>query len=349
MGKPWYKLRTPKENVMVQFFNCTVVRTLVIIFYALAKRYKSRSGNNRAHWLNVAKDKYSSKLIRDMKTVFAVLFLYIPLPIFWSLFDQQGSRWTFQASHMDGNVLGIQIVPDQMQVVNPAMVLILIPIFDKLINPCFMKLQIMENCLHRMAVGGLFASAAFLSAGILELILETTYPKQPEEKHASINIINTLPCNVKVLNPFSPVQKINSSGMHKFEDIACDNFTKYTLLVEASEKCGTIYLGRHRHNLEVAAVELQTDTVLIGINLDNKIQAYITDPVDFQKSLSGKPRLSSIHLHDVTISLKNQAGLQDIYFVHSSNSSFLADSAYMELPQGIFLNYMRCLHQILLI
>lgn len=26
MGKPWYRLKTPKENVMLQFFKCTVVR-----------------------------------------------------------------------------------------------------------------------------------------------------------------------------------------------------------------------------------------------------------------------------------------------------------------------------------
>ncbi|XP_063920030.1 peptide transporter family 1-like [Zophobas morio] len=335
MGKPWYRLKTPKENVMLQFFKCTM--------YALVKRCKSRANRNkRKHWLHTARDKYSGKLISDMKKVFAVLFLYIPLPIFWSLFDQQGSRWTFQASHMDGNVLGIQIVPDQMQVVNPAMVLILIPIFDKVINPWFLKLHVMENALHRMAVGGMFASAAFLSAGVLELVLETTYPKQPEQKHASVNIINTLPCDVKVANPFNGVQKIVTGGMHRFENIVCDNYTKYTLLVEASEKCGTIYFGRHRHNLEVFAEESQTDTVLIGINTENKIQSFITDPVDFQKSLSGKPRIriayikSSVHLHDVKVSLKNQAGFQDIYFVHSSNSSFLADSAYMELPQGIY-------------
>mgnify|MGYP005984563757 CR=1 FL=1 len=163
----------------------------------------------------------------------------------------------FQASHMDGNVLGIQIVPDQMQVVNPAMVLIMIPIFDKVINPWFLKLHVMENALHRMAVGGMFASAAFLSAGVLELVLETTYPKQPEQKHASVNIINTLPCDVKVANPFNGVQKIVTGGMHRFENIVCDNYTKYTLLVEASEKCGTIYFGRHRHNLEVSAEESQ--------------------------------------------------------------------------------------------
>lgn len=44
------------------------------------------------HWLDHASEKYSTKLIADIKIVLAILFLYIPLPLFWSLFDQQVNR-----------------------------------------------------------------------------------------------------------------------------------------------------------------------------------------------------------------------------------------------------------------
>lgn len=44
-------------------------------------------------------------MIRDIKYVFNVLVLFIPLPLFWALFDQQGSRWTLQAIRMDGYVV----------------------------------------------------------------------------------------------------------------------------------------------------------------------------------------------------------------------------------------------------
>ena len=43
-----------------------------------------------------------SQEIQDIKYVLRVLILYIPLPLFWSLFDQQGSRWTLQAVRMNG-------------------------------------------------------------------------------------------------------------------------------------------------------------------------------------------------------------------------------------------------------
>lgn len=67
---------------------------------------------------------------------------------------------------MDGNILGVQIVPDQMQVINPAMVLVLIPMFDKLLYPSCEKINFLKNSLHRMALGGMAAGLAFI-AGLL--------------------------------------------------------------------------------------------------------------------------------------------------------------------------------------
>jgi len=54
-----------------------------------AVRQKRASGNVRDHWLDHAEDRYDKKLIEDIKIVIRVLVLYIPLPLFWALFDQQ--------------------------------------------------------------------------------------------------------------------------------------------------------------------------------------------------------------------------------------------------------------------
>lgn len=135
---------------------------------------------------------------------------------------------------MDGNVFGVQIVPDQMQVVNPAMVLILIPFFDKVLNPR----EYLENPLHRMAIGGIVAGLAFLSAGILELVLERTYPDVPDKNEAFFNFINTLPCDVTVRNPINTLKTIPSGALYKFEDRDVTNATQYKLEIEAPERCG---------------------------------------------------------------------------------------------------------------
>lgn len=207
---------------------------------------------------------------------------------------------------MDGNVLGVQIVPDQMQVVNPAMVLILIPIFDKVLNPFMIKHEILENPLHRMAIGGIIAGLAFLSAGILELVLERTYPEIPDANQAFFNFINTLPCDVYVYNPFNRLQRIPSGSLHKFKDLV-QNSTQYKLKIEASAKCG-VQLVERKNEIVLQAiggqvraftvilnqkhlVMFQVDTIVLGISNDNKIKVHVTDPIDFKKSLNGKPRL----------------------------------------------------------
>ena len=61
------------------------------------------------------------------------LFLFVA--IFWALFDQSGTSWVFQAQDMDTNLLGIEILPSQLQAFNPIMILSLIPIFTFLIYP----------------------------------------------------------------------------------------------------------------------------------------------------------------------------------------------------------------------
>ena len=39
----------------------------------------------------VAEGKYSAQLIADTKILLKLLVLYLPLPIYWALFDQQVS------------------------------------------------------------------------------------------------------------------------------------------------------------------------------------------------------------------------------------------------------------------
>ncbi|XP_072396363.1 solute carrier family 15 member 1-like isoform X1 [Diabrotica undecimpunctata] len=329
IGRNFYKLKAPKKKVIMEFLKC--------IWYALGMKIR-RKGSG--HWLDIAKTEYSPQLIEDIKIVCKILLLFTPLPIFWSLFDQQGSRWTFQAAHMNGNILGTLISPDQMQVVNPAMVLIIIPILDRVFYPCLSKYSFLENPLHRMAVGGIIAGIAFLCAGILELVLETTYPDLPREHEASVNVINTLPCTLKVMNPLNGVQMLGAGNIFRFKNMLSHNHTMYKLMVEAPLQCGNIRFNKHKFEISMLSIEYQIDSIFIGTNNKNEIQSFTADPVDFRKSLNGYPRLrvvyikDEISLHNVSISLKSSAGIQDIYY--APDTSMIAVSDYMELPQGVY-------------
>lgn len=154
---------------------------------------KERKTNPKAHWLDYAVEKHGQQLVNEVKVLLNVLVLYIPLPVFWSLFDQQGSRWTFQATRMMGFIGSYEIKPDQMQVVNPLLILIFIPLYDVVFYPLLSKIGV-RRPLQKLTLGGILAGIAFLSSAIVELQLEKTYPVLPGAGESQLRIFNGLPC-----------------------------------------------------------------------------------------------------------------------------------------------------------
>ena len=61
--------------------------------------------------------------------------VYLFVAVFWALFDQTGSAWVLQAQEMDRMLFGVEILPAQIQAVNPLLVMLLIPLFSYLVYP----------------------------------------------------------------------------------------------------------------------------------------------------------------------------------------------------------------------
>lgn len=102
-----------------------------------------------------------------------ILVLYLPLPLFWALYDQKGSRWTFQAARMNGD-LGFYIIkPDQMQMANPLLVFIFIPIFESIFYPILNRICI-RRPLQKMVVGLILAVVAFLFSAFVQFKIESS-------------------------------------------------------------------------------------------------------------------------------------------------------------------------------
>lgn len=211
IGKPLYTIRCPKKNIILQFLKC--------MSFSLRKKISCSSDKKKQHWLDYAEEEYPPRLISDMKVVLAILFVFVPLPLFWSLFDQLGSSWTFQAARTDSHIFGIHILPDQMQVISPMMSLILIPLFDNVIYPTLDRIGILENPLRRMVCGGCIAGFAFLSAGFVELNLQGIYPGTPFMRKPKLILINTLPCTVSVVNDITYLDEMESAEILTFPNI----------------------------------------------------------------------------------------------------------------------------------
>ncbi|NWR88088.1 S15A1 protein, partial [Furnarius figulus] len=191
-GSKMYKKVKPQGNVMLQVCKC--------IGFAIKNRFRHRSKQfpKREHWLDWASEKYDKRLIDQIKMVLKVLFLYIPLPMFWALFDQQGSRWTLQATVMNGD-FGLQVQPDQMQIVNPILIVIMVPVVDYVVYPLIKKCKINFTPLRKMTVGMFLASMAFVAAALVQVQIDKTYPVFPAADQTQIRLMNLgdLPATVQ--------------------------------------------------------------------------------------------------------------------------------------------------------
>ncbi|XP_010129262.1 PREDICTED: solute carrier family 15 member 1 [Buceros rhinoceros silvestris] len=183
-GSRMYTKVRPQGNIMIQVAKC--------IGFAIKNRFQHRSKEfpKREHWLDWASEKYDKRLIAQTKMVLKVLFLYIPLPMFWALFDQQGSRWTLQATTMDGNFGSVQIQPDQMQTVNPILIIIMVPVVDAVIYPLIKKCKINFTPLRKITAGMFLASLAFVAAALVQVQIDKTLPVFPAAGQSQIKIIN---------------------------------------------------------------------------------------------------------------------------------------------------------------
>ncbi|XP_041806865.1 solute carrier family 15 member 2 [Chelmon rostratus] len=194
-GSGLYKRNPPQGNVLLDVCRC--------IGFAIRNRWqRRRSESPRKHWLDWAEEKYSKRLIQEIKMVLRVLVLYIPLPMFWALFDQQGSRWTIQAARMNlafGDSFSIK--PDQMQMLNALLILLFVPIFDLIIYPLVGLCRINITPLRKMATGMIFAALAFGAATVVEVNVVKTVVDPAPAGNCLLQVFNLAGSDVSLTFP----------------------------------------------------------------------------------------------------------------------------------------------------
>ncbi|WKY06041.1 hypothetical protein Q1695_006329 [Nippostrongylus brasiliensis] len=184
VGTPCYVRNPPKENI--------IALVCKEIWNALRNRWSATE--KRDHWMDYALEGHEcqdserccrdggedplfcpkEKLVEDIKGVIRVLVLMLPIPVFFALYDQQGSRWILQAVSMDGRITsGFTLYPDQMNVFNPLLVIILVPIFQTIIYPKLERMGWNPTLLQRMGLGGYVAAVSFVVCGIVQLYVDS--------------------------------------------------------------------------------------------------------------------------------------------------------------------------------
>ncbi|GAB1300248.1 Proton-dependent high affinity oligopeptide transporter PepT2 [Apodemus speciosus] len=237
MGSKMYRKPPPEGNIVAQVIKC--------IWFAIHNRFRNRSRDvpKRQHWLDWAAEKYPNHLIMDVKALTRILFLYIPLPMFWALLDQQGSRGFFV------------LQPDQMQVLNPFLVLIFIPLFDLVIYRLISKCGINFSSLRKMAVGMILACLAFAVAALVEIKINGMSHPQPASQEIFLQVLNLADGEIEVTvlgsrNNSLLVESISSFQFKHSHNINTGNTTHYSKL-HLEAKSQDLHLHLKYNNLSV--------------------------------------------------------------------------------------------------
>ena len=157
-GKRFYIIvPTNREKKHAGFFH--------VFFTALLMKRTA----GKTFW-QAAREKFSENEVAAARSVLPILFVFATIPMFWALYDQGNSTWVLQGLKMANvNLLGLNVGAEQMQSLNPLLIMLFVPIFTWWIYP---RLGRFAAPLKRMSYGLFLASVSFVIVALLQKRLE---------------------------------------------------------------------------------------------------------------------------------------------------------------------------------
>jgi POT family proton-dependent oligopeptide transporter len=112
---------------------------------------------------------HPDEAVDGARVVLRLLVFFALVTPFWSLFDQKASTWILQADQM---AKPSWFQSSMMQALNPALVMILIPLNNALVYPLLKRMGIKVTALRRMGTGIALAGVAWVIVGVLQLWID---------------------------------------------------------------------------------------------------------------------------------------------------------------------------------
>jgi POT family proton-dependent oligopeptide transporter len=153
-GKKFYIIvPTNREKKHNGFFK--VIFTALFLKRAAGKTF----------WENAC-TRFSENEVAAARSVLPILSVFAMIPMFWALYDQNNSTWVLQGLKMSNvNLLGLNVGAEQMQSLNPLLILLFVPIFTLWLYPAMGRFA---TPLKRMSYGLFLASASFVLVALLQ-------------------------------------------------------------------------------------------------------------------------------------------------------------------------------------
>lgn len=159
-SRSYKKLPPSRSNVALQLISCAITairkkcngeKTLWEKKYDKSDIFKLRMNGD---WMSLASPQHSQLTIQSLRSFLSVSLVFAPIILFWALFDQkvkltkcsyiwllffQGSTWILLARKLNYRIGGLNVIPEQINFLNPLLILILVPIFEGIVYPLARK------------------------------------------------------------------------------------------------------------------------------------------------------------------------------------------------------------------
>jgi POT family proton-dependent oligopeptide transporter len=132
--------------------------------------------------LERARGKHTDEAVDGVRAVLGILIVFALCTPFFSLFDQKATTWVLQGKNMSSpswdfdlgtaGIWELTFRPAQMQALNPALVMLMIPFNNLVLYPWLRRRGWEPTSLRKMTVGIVFAGFAWIAAGGIQLVMD---------------------------------------------------------------------------------------------------------------------------------------------------------------------------------
>lgn len=120
--------------------------------------------------LERARGVHPGEAVEGVRSVMKVLVIFALTTPFFSLFDQKASTWVLQGTQM---TMPSWFSASQMQALNPALVMILIPFNNLVLYPALRRFGMEPTALRRMTAGIAFSGLAWVVVGGIQVAMDS--------------------------------------------------------------------------------------------------------------------------------------------------------------------------------
>ncbi|XP_029180571.2 solute carrier family 15 member 4-like [Acropora millepora] len=165
-GRNYYVIQPHKGSYMAD--TCKIIWQGLKNNQCICRRF------NELHWLDRAKESFggiwSDQRVEDVKAVVGIAPIFLTFILYWTIYGQGQTSYLLQGSFMKLKLSDHFTMPAaSLYLFEITMLLILIPVVDRIIYPMLRHFGVDFTPLKKMGVGMLFAMGSVIVAGLMEI------------------------------------------------------------------------------------------------------------------------------------------------------------------------------------